>query len=42
MPPCPLTVDKEGVVAAGIWTDRVREAVGESLHWLDWGQKGVV
>ena len=36
-----LTVDKEGMVAAVIWTHRVREAMSESLHRFDWGQNVV-
>ena len=37
-PLLPLTVDKEGMVAAVIWTHRVREAMSESLHRFDWGK----
>ena len=36
-----LTIDKEWMVAAVIRTDRVREAMSESLHWFDWGQKKI-
>ena len=35
-----LTIDKERMVAAVIRTDRISEAMSESLHWFDWGQNG--